>query len=312
MRPRRPWVAVLLSVLTPGLGHFYAGQLPLAAVAFVVVRLVGLLTIVLLLLLASLGAFGIAAPLVLGLSLWVGLLVHAARTARHAPVEYRLRAYNRWWIYAGILLLDAFVGSQVSFGWIKKHMLEAFQLPSSSMDPTLMRGDYLFVTKLGLARPVERDEVVVYQDPSRGVAFIKRVVGLPGDTLAMAAGALHRNGRSVSEPWSRLAEAVPEQPATSDFSGHFPYLLRDTAGYRPTMRDWGPILVPADAMFLLGDSRDNSYDSRFEGPVPLGFIRGKPLVIYFSVDRAQGWSVRWSRIGARPWIVGAEPSTTEP
>jgi signal peptidase I len=132
-------------------------------------------------------------------------------------------------------------------------------------------------------RALRRDDVVVFAwpvDPSKN--FVKRLVGLPGDTLLMRGGLLQRNGQSVAEPWVYRSGA----PADS---------LRD---------DWGPLVVPPRHFFALGDHRDHSLDSRYWGTVPDSLLIGAPWVVYFSYTpdstAAAPWltRIRWSRIGA--------------
>lgn len=174
---------------------------------------------------------------------------------------------------------------------LRTFVVEAFRIPSSSMERTLLVGDFLLVnkwvygaeipftgTRVPAFRPPQRGDVIVFDwpvDPDK--AFVKRLVGLPGDTLVMRAGALQRNG-----------EPVPE-----------PYVTAGTSG----RDDWGPLVVPPRHFFVLGDNRANSLDSRSWGFVPDRLLRGAPWFVYYSFtpDSVQPvpWltRIRWARLG---------------
>ncbi|WP_197526050.1 signal peptidase I [Gemmatimonas aurantiaca] len=187
---------------------------------------------------------------------------------------------------------------------IRTFVVEAYRIPSRSMERTLLSGDFLLVNKLayGAEVPVlnrrvpamrapQRDELVVFDwpvDPS--VAFVKRLVGMPGDTVAMAAGVFVRNGTPQSEQWVfRGGDADPGPQDLQEGSAR---------------RDWGPLVVPPRHYFVLGDNRDNSLDSRAWGFVPDSLLRGAPLFVYYSFEpdstvRAPWLTrIRWHRLGA--------------
>jgi signal peptidase I len=293
---RRPWVAVVLTILTPGLGHLYAGA-PRRALGFWVlslaagVAMVAILSAVAILsvvpgsLLLVAGILG--TPLIIGLIAW-----SAARTARNAGVDFVRRRYNRWWVYLGIVLAVAFLVQPPYMSVIKKTILQAYQIPSTSMEPTLLQGDFILAKPL--RRAPERGDIVVYR--RRGLVFMKRVVGLPADTLSMQNGTLLVNGLSVAEPYAshRHEGSLFDQ----DFLWQREYLAPgvDRATYHPTLTFWGPIVVPLRAYFVLGDNRGESADSRYTGFVPADSAIQRPTVIYLSRDRETG-HIRWDRIG---------------
>ena len=174
---------------------------------------------------------------------------------------------------------------------IRTFFVQAFKIPSGSMLPTLEIGDHLLVNKLlyGLRVPLsgqrffdffepERGDIVVFvfpEDPSKD--FIKRVVGIPGDTIEIRRKQLFRNGQPVDvaeEPYAQWVRPV-----------------------EPGLRDqFGPVTVPEGQVFVMGDNRDQSYDSRFWGFVPYENIKGKAFVIYWSWDSDHTWP-RFGRIG---------------
>jgi signal peptidase I len=129
-------------------------------------------------------------------------------------------------------------------------------------------------------------------------SWIKRVVGLPGDTLGMRDGVLQVNGRAQHEDYLLRAERTPNHTG-DEFSWQKDHLaggVQQTSGYRPSRDTWGPIVVPEDAYFVLGDNRDNSADSRYWGFVRGELLFARPWRIHFSRDPKTG-AVRWQRMG---------------
>ncbi len=202
---------------------------------------------------------------------------------------------------------------------IRSFLVEAFKIPTGSMEGTLLAGDFLLVNKLaygadipfsenrlpGYAQPV-RGEVVVFLPPhEEGKSYVKRVVGIPGDTLEMRDKILYLNGQPQEEPYARRIDPITD-PGDQRMQWQRRYLAGAAAGmdrYRPTRDNWGPLVVPEERYFALGDNRDNSEDSRHWGFLEGEAIRGRPLFVYYSFERNLhnpfSWltSVRWSRIG---------------
>jgi signal peptidase I len=165
---------------------------------------------------------------------------------------------------------------------IKFFLFQAFSIPSGSMENTLLIGDYLLVNKLsyGIRSPLDnkviipigkpqRGDVVVFifpKDPSKD--YIKRVIGLPGDRLQIINKKVFINGKEYITP-----QAVFQD---SDKTNEF------LPGDQVARDNFGPVVVPADSYFCMGDNRDRSYDSRFWGFVPMDNLRGRAMIIYFS------------------------------
>jgi signal peptidase I len=227
----------------------------------------------------------------------------------------------------------------VLFLLVRAFFVEAYKIPSGSMEGTLLVGDFLLVNKLAYGAEVPftgrrlprlrepaRGDVVVFQWPEDlSKNFVKRLVGLPGDTLAMRDGILMVNGRSQAEAYAIHTEPGVD-PSFEDFRWQREYRaasVRDEGGRpgllaapahaarvadpidRPSRNNWGPLVVPPAHYFVLGDNRDNSLDSRYWGFVPDSLLRGRPMVVYYSYapdssDRLS-WltAIRWSRVGER-------------
>jgi signal peptidase I len=205
---------------------------------------------------------------------------------------------------------------------VRSFLVEAFKIPSGSMENTLLAGDFLLVNKLVYGaqipfthkslpaiRKPQRGDVIVFQFPSDlSKNFVKRVVGMPGDTLSMENGTLVRNGKPVEEAYVSHSEPGSD-PAVDDFLWQRNHMVRtaeaSTDAFRPSRNNWGPIIVPTGNYFVLGDNRDNSLDSRYWGFVPDSLVRGRPMFVYYSYSRdsanASNWlnGIRWNRLGER-------------
>ncbi len=164
----------------------------------------------------------------------------------------------------------------------KARVLEAYRMPSGSMQPTLLIGDQFIANKSARnLKTIRRGDVILFAfPPDTKKLFVKRVVGLPGDRIGFKNKALYINGAAYKEDYVVHSD---------------PRLMPADRSPRDTM---GPITVPEDAVFVLGDNRDASNDSRFWGYVPSAHIRGKAITIYWSWDRHNA-RVRWDRIGKK-------------
>ena len=181
--------------------------------------------------------------------------------------------------------VEAIVIAVVLALFIRTFVVQAFKIPSGSMKPTLLVGDHILVNKFiyGIKIPFtdktliklgepKREDVVVFKyplDPKKD--YIKRVIGLPGDKVELVNKVLFINGKVIDDP-------------------HASYSLYGN------LRNFGPVTVPAHHLFVMGDNRDESSDSRVWGFVPYANLKGKAFLIYWSWDSAN-FGVRWRRIG---------------
>ncbi len=176
---------------------------------------------------------------------------------------------------------------------IRQCGVQAFTIPSGSMMETLLVDDYILVNKFlygaelpfsdihlpGFRKP-ERGDIVVFKYPAdESRDFIKRIIGVGGDTVQVQDNRVKLNGRPIEEPYVRPG-SIPAVP-----SGHCGYLY-----------GCDPLVVPPDSYFVMGDNRDNSQDSRYWGFVRGEKIRGKAFLIYWSWNRENHWP-RWGRLG---------------
>jgi signal peptidase I len=169
--------------------------------------------------------------------------------------------------------------------FIRTFVVQAFKIPTGSMERNLLIGDHLLVNKFAFGpaptraerlflpeREVRRGDIVVFkypEDPERD--FIKRVIGLPGETVQVRAKKVLIDGEPIDEPYAHF-----EQPPASRG-------LNEVTSF-DVREEYGPVTVPADQYFVMGDNRDNSQDSRYWGFLPRGYIKGRALILYWSYE----------------------------
>ena len=236
-------------------------------------------------------------------------------------------------MYSGKETLRTIIYALVIALFIRTFLFEPFNIPSSSMVPTLLVGDFLFVSKysygygskgtffgaipfsgrVAATDEPKRGDVIVFKLPKNtSVDYIKRLIGLPGDTVQMRHGILYINGVPVDRSRQDTllnAEATNPPKEATDYMEHLPqglsHLIRKTGEERP-LDNTDVFTVPPRHYFFMGDNRDNSLDSRTNnvGFVPEENLVGKAKFIFFSIDEHSAvwkiwswpWSVRWSRM----------------
>ncbi len=189
--------------------------------------------------------------------------------------------------------LEAIVIAIVLALFIRTFVVQAFKIPSGSMKPTLQIGDHILVNKFiyGVKIPYIGKTIISYKNPDHGDIivfrypedpdkdFIKRVIGIPGDIIESKNKTVYVN----------------QIPINNDVGVHTE--SRNLPGHINPRDNFGPLTVPAESYFVMGDNRDNSYDSRFWGFVEQHAIKGKAFVIYWSWD-SDNFGVRWGRLGS--------------
>jgi signal peptidase I len=170
--------------------------------------------------------------------------------------------------------------------FLRTFVVQAFKIPTGSMENNLLIGDHLLVNKFVFGpadspierallpeRAIRRGDIIVFKYPEdRERDFIKRVIGLPGETLEVKDKRVYIDGRKIEEPYVHFLE--PPQGASS-YSEITSYDLRER---------YGPITIPADKYFVMGDNRDNSQDSRYWGLLPREDVKGRAVMIYWSYE----------------------------
>jgi signal peptidase I len=221
------------------------------------------------------------------------------------------------WMWEGVKAVSTAI---VLFLLIRTFIVEAFKIPTGSMENTLLVGDFLLVNKAvygaeipmtharlpALATP-QRHDIIVFIPPHDSTKnYVKRIVGMGGDTLEMHDKLLYLNGRPQVEPYVRSIDPFtdPSDPRMRWQRGYLVHPPANLRAYRPTRDNWGPIVVPPHKFFAMGDNRDNSEDSRYWGFLDSEAIKGRPIFVYYShaPDPLDPFSwltgVRWGRIGS--------------
>jgi signal peptidase I len=222
-----------------------------------------------------------------------------------------LRAKARlWWRneIRPLLILTLIVFS------IRSSLADWNDVPTGSMKPTILEGDRVYVNKLAYDLKVpfttrhiaewsnpQRGEIVVFYSPHDEKRLVKRVIGLPGDSLELRQDALILNGQPVE--YKSIAEELLHYTAEADrsrsvfASEQLPAHPHAVAAIpaAPALRDFGPVRVPEGQYFMMGDNRDDSFDSRYYGAVERKRIVGQATAVVLSFDRKHYWQPRWQR-----------------
>jgi len=207
--------------------------------------------------------------------------------------------------------LEALLIAAIFLRFANTFVVQTFYIPSQSMEETLLVGDHLFVNRfiygatgteieerLLPQRSVNRGDIVIFRSPTQGIDLVKRCIGLPGDRVETVVGDLYVNGRKVDD---------------EGYAKHRGFDPRTMPRDRDRAMNYGPITVPEDSYFCMGDNRDRSHDSRFFGPVPKDLVKGRAFMIYWSYSGEtpdgewHGWGDKLEHIGKT--IVGF-PSKT--
>lgn len=198
--------------------------------------------------------------------------------------------------------LESIVVAVILALFIRTYVVQAFKIPTGSMETNLLIGDHLLVNKMVYSpslghwedvllgkKPIRRGHVIVFKypdDPSRD--FIKRVIGLPGETVEIRDKVVYIDGKPLQEGYTHFLE---------------PPLRRDDPEYGLRSEDirdnWGPRQVPPAELFVMGDNRDNSRDSRFWGFLPEDQVKGRALMVYWSYEASRE---EYHRTGLVEWL----------
>lgn len=257
-------LALIAGIAAPGLGYVYVGRIRIAFVPFIAVfgtlAIAGWTRLIL-------EPAGLYIAYMIGLLVWLVSIVHPAIIA-YTHDELPARSFNRGWVYGAWIVSATLFG-----GFLVDHRGSLFgygqyRIPANSMAPTLQRNDLVIADTWRFRRSVPASgELVVFTVPDNpGIKYVSRIVGLPGDKIELREDVLFRNGQAVREDFIQL---------THPSSG---------------LGDFGPVTVPDEHFFVLGDNRHNARDSRFIGPIHKDLLHGRVEHRWFARDGGISWS----------------------
>jgi signal peptidase I len=328
MSPIRPWLAGLYAFFCPGLGHIYVGQARFAVPILLVPQIfyMGVLSLAVYQNQSVLGAFQITVAVMV--AIFIGQATWAVLLAKRATEEDHQRRYRNLPVYLAYFGFSLLVTQLVAEGPFRPNVLEPFRIQSSSMAPALLQGDHVLVTKLGPHnQEFARGDVVAFVNPHGDDVWVKRIVAVAGDTVEVHEGFLVLNDHAIEQvacdtktysypelvlPDSdagpvAIKEALEKGSQTKSancFTEQIPngptYRVIHLEDEDEKSADLGnraeePLVVPEGQVFILGDNRRFSKDSRSFGPIYLQSVVGKVDSIFYSVDPEGKW--RMDRIG---------------
>ena len=297
---RLPWIALALSFLSSGVGHIYSGRIATGLFLYSARFLLPLLYIV--------AAFARPSNAVF---LWLILLPTAATiliyfysplaayaVAMQTGQEYKLNEFNRVSLYALLIVMQLAYPVALVYG-SHEYVYEAFLIPERSMSPNFLAGDRILVNK----RPHRQDfpqrgDVVVFRTPpsETGQTWIKRVVGVAGDNIVINGRDIEVNGKKLSrervpaESTAQIRDQVDGDVYHESIGGHRYQVLFDDKSFDESKSEEITVTIPEHSLFVLGDNRDRSRDSRQIGPIHIGDVIGYVDYTYFPAET-------WTRFG---------------
>lgn len=277
-KPRKPWLAGLLTFFTIGLGHVYAGKPQRGVILFLAKSI--MLAIMLPLFLIGPPLTLLIILIICGFAYFIYCLIDSIKIAKENKFDYQIKKYNKWYIYLTCWAVASLIIQPTIGHLIKHNIIQAYKIPSGAMIPTLLIGDHILVDKLIYKdNEPQRGDIIVFpypKDPSKD--FVKRLVGLEGDIIEIRDKQLYINKELYVESYTinNDPKTIPESQFPRDF--------------------FGPITIPQNSLFVMGDNRDNSHDSRFWGFVDKNSVKGRVNSLYWSWNKEE-FRVRWKRIG---------------
>ncbi len=314
-QPRRPALALVMSMLLPGFGQLYNGEVNKALWLFLLFTLVVVPVPVI-------AAFYLPSAwmmplLLIGLMLtiacWLFAMIDGWREARRRQ-DYLPAPWQLGSVYVLVFVLCNLLSLPLFIGYVRDHQLESFRIPSSSMTPSVLQGDFLFADKRyncpNCKYAVARGDLAVFTYPNdRTQRYIKRIIALPGDRVRVRGREVLVNGQSLTVTEQAEAQSLRINERYGD--RQWTVIWDVTEQPNPRFNEKSPenptgksnekslgdveLTVPQGQVFVLGDSRSRSSDSRGFGTVPLQDVIGKARQVWFS---SNGQGIRWSRLGA--------------
>jgi signal peptidase I len=295
---RRPWLAGILSLLLPGLGHVYCGKIVKGLIfTFVTEWVIPILFWLCIFVSAELSEFVVflvltAAWIIVSIAVRFLVAIISYRIAKRTPIDYKPKDYNCWLVYIVLLLI-----MNASYDFPPEYV-EKFRMNSHSMYPTLIPKDTVLVNEQAYENNVpERGDLVAFRSPNdKNVIYLHRIIGIGSDSIE------YKNRRYyVNEQELELIEGPPGEYIADDdmeVKGQVYYEKNGEVRYKvflsesePGPPDMDKITISENHFFVAGDERTHALDSRFYGPIPLNDIVGRVECIFYPSDKD------WSRFG---------------
>ena len=275
-KPRKPWLAGILSFVMPGLGHIYCGKAGKGIKLYILLLIVTTLSF--LIATIPIAYLGVALFFITSAT-YILIIIDAIRISQEHTDAFKLLAYNKWYLYLLVLIISSFFVRPILSYATKAHLVKTYKLTSKGMQPTILQDDWIIVNKyIYKFSDPDRGDIIIFAYPKdKSKDFVQRVVGIGGDAIEIRDKQLYINSKIIHE----------------DFIIH-----TDTNTYpsdKQPRDNFGPIKIPLNSLFVLGDNRDRSADSRFWGFVDRDSVKGKVSTIYWSWDKFNN-RVRWKRI----------------
>lgn len=296
IRPRNPWVALAMSLVLPGFGQLYNGELNKAIWLFLAVAFLSIPGIALVALYLPDGWMipALVLSLLSALTLWLFGMVDAWRRAK-AMLNYLPERWQVSGVYMLVLILCNIVALPLFTSYVGEHIVASYRIPTASMEPTVQRGDILFADKryncAGCKGSIHRGDIAIFTYPNnRTLLYIKRIIALPGDRVQIHNGDVMVNGKSLSAQTTEGATA--KQIIETEDGRSWKIILEPDS---VTVQNIDEVVPPGE-VFVLGDNRAASADSRKFGTVPMQDVVGRARQVWLSVNAG---SVHWNRMGTR-------------
>ena len=265
--------AAILSFLMFGLGQISCGKIKRGVSLYIISNI--LIGVAIFICIQPFNHTILVAALIY-IAVFLFVIIDSIIIAKNPDNTLKLKPFVGYSLLVGILIINSSVIKPVIANVVRNDFVQAFKIPAASMMPSILIGDHILVNKrLYRNSKPQKGDIVVFtipQEPSKD--FIRRIIGLSGDVIEIKNKQLYINNQKVEED----------------------YIINTDSNILQNRDNYGPVTVPEGSLFVLGDNRDNSYDSRFWGFLDSQKLKGKVSSIYWSWD-AENSSVRWNRIG---------------
>ena len=291
---RNPFVALVLSIAATGLGHVYCGKLTKGLIlffisfAFAPIIVTGIQSMS-----STFSLILVICSVLILVGGFIYAVIDAFFIAKRMDSPFVLKEFNRWYIYLLFIVVSISYPTNLSSN-IRSHIIQAFTIPSASMVPSILKGDYVLLNKfIYNTQSPQRGDVVVFVNPNdRHKNWIKRIVALPNDTIEIRNKVLFINDeplayRSISKTKLSIIQDQITGSVVEEINGttNYQIMLSNNSG-----ANFRKMKVPNGHCFVLGDNRGNCEDSRHLGPIPLRDVMGRVDFIYLPAET-------WSRFG---------------